>query len=738
MDINRCAVRAKRETHQRLHPTWVLFCATLAACAAPTQSTNRPGASAGSGSFDAGVIPAMPVCAADNPFCAPPPPTGATSTGTAPTTPTTPPGCGSVPLDLRPSGVNIMVAVDGSAGMATHWSDIATAIRSLRASNPNASFGVHLFWGDPVDLSMVKSDATNGCAAVHNQFLELGNHSSSELVAALGSGPLGGMITGYYQVSPIAEPLSYYLTNATKLSDPNSTNYLLVFTAGNDNCFGSAFVDPSLKQIVYHKLAVELSQRNIRTIPIGVDPPSTVDAGPALGPVGTSTSMGGFLGFGATITAPTTDYASLATLLKYGGSGLPEVPRIDTAANLAALVSKVGATVSNCRFEVPPSLDSSSAVNPFELSFSINNVVVPRDRHQQNGWDFVHGSTKQVEFFGQGCQALQVGQNVVANKACALDICGTAAVSAHTKPRSVLFLLDSSVARIQCTDGTANCVTMQPGTPGRPFSFWETVQRAVSEALIAPVNDDVAFGMQFFPSKTAAALSCDVAAQPEIPPAAGEQLVIMKQMLEKFPFGLSPDITVMENVAAAPGKLADPGVVGSVVLLSEGGDNCSGATQPNIVARLGAAAKKLFDAGVKTYAIRYGSPDGESADQAAQLAAIVTNGGTAISGAAVPYIDAKSPDDLTNALAALSDRLASCSFALSGVSTNVDKERTNLFLNGEQIGLDAKGAKQQGWNWVDPARTTVELYGDACTTFKTSLQTRVDVEFGCQAVISPD
>jgi hypothetical protein len=141
---------------------------------------------------------------------------------------------------------------------------------------------------------------------------------------------------------------------------------------------------------------------------------------------------------------------------------------------------------------------------------------------------------------------------------------------------------------------------------------------------------------------------------------------------------------------------------------------------------------------VKTYAIRYGSPDGESADQAAQLAAIVTNGGTAISGAAVPYIDAKSPDDLTNALAALSDRLASCSFALSGVSTNVDKERTNLFLNGEQIGLDAKGAKQQGWNWVDPARTTVELYGDACTTFKTSLQTRVDVEFGCQAEISPD
>ncbi|HEX4354242.1 MAG TPA: hypothetical protein VHZ95_15040, partial [Polyangiales bacterium] len=118
-----------------------------------------------------------------------------------------------MPIDLRPSGVNIMVAVDGAAGMATHWSDIATAIRSLRASNPNASFGVHLFWGDPIDLSMITNATTNGCSEIHNQFLELGNHSSSELVAALGSGPLGGTITDLYQVSPVVEPLSYYLTN---------------------------------------------------------------------------------------------------------------------------------------------------------------------------------------------------------------------------------------------------------------------------------------------------------------------------------------------------------------------------------------------------------------------------------------------------------------------------------------------------------------------------------------------
>lgn len=140
---------------------------------------------------------------------------------------------------------------------------------------------------------------------------------------------------------------------------------------------------------------------------------------------------------------------------------------------------------------------------------------------------------------------------------------------------------------------------------------------------------DVEFGLQFFPNKNSDPLSCDVAAQPEVPPAPGMQVTIIKQMLEMLPFGFSPDVAIMESVAAAPGRLADPTVLGTVVLLSDGGDNCSGDTQAQIVQRLGAAAKKLFDAGVKTYAIRFGSNDSETAEQAEQMTAIVQNGGTA-------------------------------------------------------------------------------------------------------------
>ena len=105
----------------------------------------------------------------------------------------------------------------------------------------------------------------------------------------------------------------------------------------------------------------------------------------------------------------------------------------------------------------------------------------------------------------------------------------------------------------------------------------------------------------------------------------------MSQMLEKLPFGFSPVVQVLENVAAMPGRLADPTVQGAVVMLTDGGDNCSGATQDEMVARLGAAAGKLLEAGVKTYVVRYGAADGNTPEQEAQLRAIVANGGTASS-----------------------------------------------------------------------------------------------------------
>jgi hypothetical protein len=436
---------------------------------------------------------------------------------------------------------------------------------------------------------------------------------------------------------------------------------------------------------------------------------------------------------------PNTDLDVLGTLLKHGGSRLKDVPKVDDPTKLAEVVSKVGQSVRSCRFAIPATLDPTADVNPFELSFSINGVTLARDRHNLDGWNFVHGSTSQVELFGQGCQAVQAGQMLKATKSCATDICGTAAVKVETKPRSVLLLLDGSASRIECVDGSADCILNLPNTTGteRPLTFWEVVEHSVGLSLTSPINDDVDFGLQFFPSKNASAFACDVGTGPEIPPGPGTEITIMRQMFQKIPLGLSPVVQILESVAAAPGKLADPSVLGAVVLLSDGRDNCAGEEEPQIVARLGAAAKKLLDGGVKTYAVRYGSEAGRTPEGEEQLRAIVTNGGTAVTDPASPnckpYLDATSADELVAGLASISDRLATCMFTLTGLPK--EKDNANLFLNGETIAFDKKGMKQDGWNWVDSERTTIELYGDSCTAFKTNRRTSVVVEFGCPPVV---
>jgi hypothetical protein len=704
--------------------------ALLAACSGDPQGngrTSQPATPVDQGNDPTIEIPTVD-CPPTNPFCS--------STGTG--TQMQPPNdgmtsCGEVPIDLAPAGVNIMIAVDGSPSMVTHWSMIETAVRSLYNSNPTAQFGVHVFWGEPADVfsGSTTNTSNNICGLVHNDVLDLGSHTEEQLMGFLGDAPPGKwFIEGQIEISPVIEPLNYYLTNATKLADPARTNYLVLLSDGNDNCFGSYFVGNEDKLSAYQKVAVELYKKGIRVIPIGFEAPTVSQANDPFG----------FRPTGAVM--PDTDIEALQTLLDYGGAALLEVPRADDATKLASAVQQVGQRISNCRFDLPASLDPNASVNPFELSFSINGQVIPRDRLDQNGWNFVDGGTSQVELFGDGCVAIQAGEPIQVGKSCSSDVCGTAAIKVETRPRAVLLVLDSSASRIECVDGSLDCLSVPGSSPTRPLTFWETVQRAVGVTLTAPINDDVEFGMQFFPSKTAEALSCAVEPQAEVPPAQGTEIGIMKGMLEKLPFGLSPVVQVIENIAASPGRLADPSVLGAVVVLTDGGENCADAQGDGIVARIGAAAETLLDQGVKTYAVRYGSEAGRTPEGEEQLRALVTRGGTAVvdptNPSAKPYVDATTADELATALADIADRIAICSFALEGLpGSDAEKDDANLYLNGEVIPFDSMSAKQDGWAWIDAERTTVELYGPACTAFKTNRRTSIVIEFGCPAVVVP-
>ena len=120
-----------------------------------------------------GIFQEMPICAPDNPFChADPVITGsAGAAGEGGPLVATTRDCGSLPIDLTPAGVNIVLAVDGAASMREHWADVGTAIRSLRANNATAAFGMHLFWADAADpldeadFSQAWNMSNNACSS---------------------------------------------------------------------------------------------------------------------------------------------------------------------------------------------------------------------------------------------------------------------------------------------------------------------------------------------------------------------------------------------------------------------------------------------------------------------------------------------------------------------------------------------------------------------------------------------
>jgi hypothetical protein len=213
----------------------------------------------------------------------------------------------------------------------------------------------------------------------------------------------------------------------------------------------------------------------------------------------------------------------------------------------------------------------------------------------------------------------------------------------------------------------------------------------------------------------------------------------MSTILEKLPFGSSPLLHALQNVANAPGRLAGPDVKGAVVVLSAGGDNCSSIEQSTLLDQLGAASKKLLDANVETYVVRYGLPADKSADNEAQLRAIVKNGGTDMSNpndvSKSAYVDAKDDAELNQALASISDTLATCSFGVDGFQDNADKSAANLYLNGEVIPFDQAHGGSEGWDWTDAEQNAIQLFGDACNSFKNNRRTSVIVELGCEPIV---
>lgn len=607
-----------------------------------------------------------------------------------------PPPC-AADVKLTANTTNVMFLIDGSASMAASWNTIREAMVKIINANPSLNFGAHVFYA-PTSIIEVFSKL-NVCGEMMHPRVEVGANNGQAVVNAVGQQPPGGGVS-FLDTSPVLGALNWYLENDTPLADPKSANFLVVVSDLVDTCFGTFFSNPdavndeagSEQLLAFQKLAVELRKRNINTLPIGF----------------AGTRRGG--GPGA---AGKVNEEALKSLTKLGGSSLSEPLIATNDADIQKAIDAISVAVQPCRFTIP----AAQQKDAFKLSFLVNNNPVTRDRTNESGWNFVQGNTQEVQFYADACRAIQAGKPVQALLACdGAEVCGTGARQLETKDRALHVLLDGSASMW----GNVFDVAAGKLTP------WGQATSALSSMVTAPINDDLEFGFQFFP-KGADPLSCMVDA-PEVNAGPSSEISIIEEMVGNVPQGSTPLVSALQYTAANPGRLAEKDVLGTVLLVSDGGDSCS----PDATTRandLAVAATSLFNAGVKTYAVRFGSPPTPEED--IQLQNIALNGGTE------KYLTAPDGKVLTEILSKLSTDLFSCGLKLKDLPDTVDPLKANVYLNGTLVPFDDKGANE-GWHWTsDTANgdfSGLELLGQACESLRMSRLSDIVIEFGCAVI----
>jgi hypothetical protein len=610
--------------------------------------------------------------------------------GTAP-----PPPCGSKDIKLQANTTNVMFLIDGSASMAPNWSTIRGAMADIINANAKLNFGAHVFWA-PTDILQVFSKL-NVCGDMMHPRIEVAPNNGQTIVDAVGPQPPGSG-GRFLDTSPVLGALNWYLENDTPLNDPKSANFLVVVSDLVDTCFGTFFSNPdavsdeagSEQLLAFEKLAVELRKRNISLLPIGFAG-SKADGTPGM--------------------AGDVNEEALISLTKLGGSSLSEPLLATSDADIKKAIEAIGVAVQPCRFTI-----DSGVKNSFKLNFLLNNFLVPRDRTNTEGWNFVQGDTSEVQFYGDACRAVQAGRPVVVQETCDEQICATGAKKLESKERALHVLLDGSASM------WGNVFDALSGK----LSPWGQATSALASMVTAPINDDLEFGFQFFP-KGADFLGCSVE-EPEVNIGPSSEISIIEEMVGNIPQGSTPLVAALERTAANPGRLADPNVLGTVLVVSDGGEACVGdsTTRPTSLAT---AANALFNKGVKTYAVRFGSAP--SAEEDAQLQNIATNGGTD------KYLTAPDGKALTEILSKISTDLFSCSMKLGPLPTDAKGEDANVYVNGIQIPLDDKNTGE-GWHWISDAAngdfSQLELQGQACELMRKSRLSDIVIEFGCKSI----
>jgi Mg-chelatase subunit ChlD len=595
--------------------------------------------------------------------------------------------CSEQDVTLQLEGVRVMLLLDRSGSMGgTRWNQAKAAINKMLDDPNNADtwFGLDVF---PKNTSAVNKCNNTGDAPV-----ELGANKHAEIKAWLAdtqNNPVGGDLT------PLVHAVESYMLDPTSaLHHEGTANYLIVISDGGDTCYDpDATADPDndfTEEDKLHMLASAVHDlkdvAGIKTIAIG---------------------------FGGGTAPPELD-----TIAKNGGSTFDTHIKASNQAALEQAFDEIATAIRPCRFTLQ-SPDASSS--PSKVNFYFDDVVVPRDLTNADGWNWAKSDELEVEFFGATCTQIKDGSvaTVSAKFGCPTKVGSDKNICANRD-----FYLPTPDVAVMVLQDFSGSMKDQPKL-SIPTYRWTEATSAITNMLVSDRNNGIEFGLDLFPDTAEGTGNCDIQPYPNIPVGNYNHHMIIDWLSHEVPNGSTPLIKALERYVYNPGRIGEADVSGSLVIVSDGADSC-GSFPPSKPTQLEDATKAIVDKfGVKVFAIGFGS--GVSAPQ---LNAIAKNGGTG----QTTYSKAADQTELEQVFDMISSAVTSCIFEVPYAGSDVDYDKVNFYMDGDPIPRDT--THMVGWDWTNAvSKTKVEFYGAYCDLLKEGKVTDVLIEFGCETVV---
>jgi hypothetical protein len=299
--------------------------------------------------------------------------------------------------------------------------------------------------------------------------------------------------------------------------------------------------------------------------------------------------------------------------------------------------------------------------------------------------------------------------------------CGITEEETTRQPVDVLLVLDRSASMewaltsdCYCSGGGVGAQTCESTVDCTTPSRWDAVAPAVRTTVGS--SDFVQWGLKFFPSPgggtgVGGGIQCTVNDRMDVPIGPDSAAAIQSQIdAANFSLG-TPTTPAIESATAYLQGLSDTN--DKVILLATDGEpNCKDGNINNPdVDGASAACAAAKAAGFPVYVIGIG-PNLDN------LSALAQGGGTD------HYYPVTSPEELAEALTAISKIVGSCTYQTD--TAPEDPENVAVYVNKELIEKDAA----DGWKY-GATNQEIVLTGSYCQDITDGKETKVQILFGC-------